>query len=112
MGRKAKSNALNRAQQTAERDRKPNPAWWAATKLWALLGIALPLLGIYFSYFALKPSISVIDPVDADNPFSAKFVISNSNVLDLRHVTISLGFKRLQNMRPGKPYCAKLMHMG
>jgi hypothetical protein len=46
--------------------------------------------------FLPRPSISLVDPVDPDNPFSSRFTITNNGFVPLTDVSVGIHFQHIQ----------------
>jgi hypothetical protein len=61
--------------------------WWPRLKgLFFLIGVLVSIMA-----FLPRPSVSVGDPVDPDNPFSSTFTVSNGNWVPLADVSVGIG---------------------
>jgi hypothetical protein len=67
-------------------------------RLWGSVVVFCTLVGGVAAVLTLlpRPSMSVVDPVDPDNPFSSAFTVSNNNFVPLEDVSVGIVSERIQ----------------
>ena len=97
----------NKGYKKPKQRKPPKKATKTKTKnsrLGLVLGLAT-LLGVPGAVFSFWPrmTVSVSEPVDVNNPFSASATITNSGMLPLNNVSAALGLKEITGTIMGFP---------